>query len=376
MNRRRFLGTLGVTLAVAGCSDEATDQSGTTDSDSASTATAVRSDTRVDSLTDPDLPLSDSDLDRGAPKDAIPAITDPAFGKDWNGVDATLAEDDRVIGVAVEDGARAYPLAVLNWHEVVNDTFDGPLLVTYCPLCGSGVTAERRVDGEETIFGVSGLLWNSDLVMYDRLTDSLWSQVLGKAVQGPQTGQALSLLPSSFTTWGEWRAEYPDTDVLLPPPESDAMGNPPRNYDRNPYVGYDDIDRVGIGYNDDVDERLNPKATVIGVATDDGARAYPRETVETRGVVNDTVGGLPVVVTVTTSGSLVAYERTVEGETLTFERSGDTLTAGGSQWAVVTGRARDGSYEGTQLVTANDRSPMFWFAWADFYPGTDIFGRD
>jgi hypothetical protein len=379
MKRRRFLGALGagLTIGLAGCTGNGTDLSGPNSTDPAPTATVSTESSRAASLADPDLPLSDSDLRRGAAKDAIPAITDPAFASDWSGVEASLVDENRVIGVAVEGKARAYPLSVLNWHEVVNDNFAGPLLVTYCPLCGSGVTAERRVDGQETVFGVSGLLWMSDLVMYDALTESLWSQVLGKAVKGPKTGTSMSLRPSTLTTWGDWRAEYPDTQVLLPPPASDTVkGEVSRNYNRDPYVGYEDSRRIGIG-GGSADGRLHPKTSVIGVATDEVARAYPLETVQERGgVVNDTVGGLPVVVAVTQGGSLVAYERTVDGTTLTFDRDGDALVAGGSRWGIVSGQARDGPYEGTFLTAANDRSPMFWFAWADFYPGTEIFGQN
>ncbi|MFC7133151.1 MULTISPECIES: DUF3179 domain-containing protein [Salinibaculum] len=382
MNRRRFLGIVGTgfTVGAAGCLSDGgspgTTPAGPTGTDPAPTVTVEGDSTRVGSLADPDLPLSDSDLRRGAAKDAIPAITDPVFGPDWSEESADLADDERVIGVTAGDAARAYPLAVLNWHEVVNDNFGGPLLVTFCPLCGSGVTAERRVDGQETVFGVSGLLWMSDLVMYDALTESLWSQVLGKAVKGPKTGTALALRPSTITTWGEWRGEHPETEVLLPPPKSATVkGEVSRDYDRDPYVGYDSSRRIGIG-GDTADGRLHPKASVIGVATDEAARAYPLETVQDRGgVVNDTVGDLPVVVAATADGSLVAYERTVDGTTLTFARDGDVLTAGGSRWRIVSGRAQDGPHEGTTLTRANDRSPMFWFAWADFYPGTEIFGQ-
>jgi hypothetical protein len=378
MRRRRYLqglaaGAVGLT---AGCLDIGGSETVSGNStDPVPDATVQTDTTRAATLTDPDLPLSDSDLRRGAPKDGIPAIVDPVFGEDWSDLEYTLADDDRVIGVAVEDAARAYPLSVLNYHEVVNDTFAGPLLVTYCPLCGSGVTAVRRVDGEETVFGVSGFLWQSDLVLYDRKTESLWSQILAKAVRGPKTGTNFALRPSTLTTWGEWRGSHPETQVLLPPPSSGTVnGSVNRNYDRNPYPGYSDSERVGISGRSD-DDRLHPKAWVLGIATDDAARAYPFETISDRGgIVTDRVGDLPVVVA-TTGDSLVAYDRRVDGEPLSFERDGETLVAGGSEWNIVTGNAADGPYEGRTLRQANSRSPMFWFAWADFYPETTIFGR-
>jgi hypothetical protein len=393
MDRRRFLAAVGTAL-LAGATGCVADGGGDGGDGSDGTATPSPTPSTPQPATDPapdadvattsadaaalrdvDLPLSDTDLKRGAAKDAIPAVVDPVFGEDWSGVEASLEDDERVIGVTVDGVARAYPLAVLNWHEVVNDSFGGPLLVTYCPLCGSGVTAERRVDGEETVFGVSGYLWMSDLVMYDRKTESLWSQVLGKAVQGPRTGTSLSLRPSSMTTWGQWREEHPDTTVLLPPPESNTVaGRETRNYDSNPYAGYENDKRTGLGglQNDD---RLHPKTTVLGVATDGTAKAYPFGAVdEAGGVVNDAVGDLPVVVA-TSGDSLVAYVRRVDGETLEFSRDGDVLTTGGSRWGVVSGRARDGPHEGTTLEQANDRTPMFWFAWSDFFPDSTIYGQ-
>ena len=398
MRRRRFLGATGtgLLLAAAGCvgggsEGTPTDTPTPTDTDTATpgleatpepaTDPAPGADVRGTSadagaLTDVDLPLDDSQLRRGAATDAIPAITDPVFGEDWSDADASLEGDSRVIGVEVEGNARAYPLAILNWHEIVNDSFGGPLLVTFCPLCGSGVTAERRVDGEETVFGVSGLLWMSDLVMYDRKTESLWSQVLGKAVQGPQANTALTLRPSTMTAWRQWREEHPDTEVLLPPPASNTItGRQSRNYDVNPYDGYEDSTQIGIGGDQQSDDRLHPKTSVIGVATDDTARAYPRVDIQDAGgIVNDTVGDLPVAVA-TADDSLFAYVRRVDGETLEFARDGDALTAGGSRWAVVSGEAIDGPHEGTVLERANDRSEMFWFAWADFFPDSEIYGQ-
>ncbi len=324
---------------------------------------------------DADLPLAESDLVRAARTDQIPAITDPAFGEDWTPVPETLGERDRVIGVEVDGTARAYPLPILNWHEVVNDDFGGPLLVTYCPLCGSGVTAERRVDGRETGFGVSGYLWQRDLVLYDDLTGSLWSQILGQAVRGPRTGETLSLRPSTLTTWGEWRESHPGTSVLLPPPESETVGpNGERNYNTNPYSGYEDSQPVDFSVGES-NRRLPPRALVLGIVADGTARAYPFKTVlEADGVVTDRVGDRPVVVA-STHDSLVAYDRRVDDRTLSVDRAAGALLAGDSRWDPVSGRALDGPYEGATLQRANDRSPMFWFAWADFFPDSGIYGR-
>lgn len=385
MRRRTYLaGLIAGAGSLAGCTavphvGSGNDQSTSTTTGDAATATM----TAGADATSPDLPIPKDELVIGAPRDAIPAITGPSFGRSWATLDdVAIAEqlhpDDEVIGVERNGEARAYPLRVLNWHEIVNDDFHGPLLVTYCPLCGSAVTAVRTVKGEETLFGVSGYLYRSDLVMYDRLTNSLWSQIMATAINGPQTGETLTLVPSTLTTWREWQNAQPDTKVLLPPPESDTIGKgtATRNYAINPYSEYDEMRRVGIGVNTVSDERLHPKARVIGVEHDGTAKAYPLDAVANAGVVNDAVGGLPVVVTVTADDSLVAYERTVEGTTLTFETDGRSYIRGGdTRFERVTGRAVSGRFEGAQLTRANDTSPMFWFAWVDFHPDSALYQR-
>lgn len=198
-------------------------------------------------------------------------IVDPAFGRDWSGVDAedrygALTDATAVIGLTADDDrARAYPISLVRFHEAVNDVFEprskarrtesdggvgGPVLVTYCSICRSGMVAERRVDGEATRFAASGLLWrppgehtaariddgtvfgatdenpdalirnSGNLVLYDEATESYWSQLLAKAVCGPRTGETLTIRPSTVATWGEWRRDHPDGEVLLPPPAS------------------------------------------------------------------------------------------------------------------------------------------------------------
>jgi hypothetical protein len=396
MNRREYLAALAAaSSALAGCSTGSDGTGGETDDgygfvESQTPPTTTTRESAIGPGGDVELPLPESALSRGAPKDAIPAIIDPVFGENWNGIELEvsgafgttqtirprLQDGDEVIGVERDGEARAYPLRILNWHEVVNDTFAGPLLVTYCPLCGSGVTAERTVDGEETRFGVSGLLWNSDLVMYDEKTDSLWSQILGQAVRGPKTGTRLSLVPSTLTTWNEWQKSHDDTEVLLPPPKSKAIGGGTRDYSRDPYGGYSRSKRIGIGNNDFDDDRLHPKAIVIGVSHDGESTAYPISVLSSERVLNDDVGGLPVVAAAGADESLFAYERTVDGETLTFE-PGETkqyMVAGGSRWEIATGNAVDGPHEGTKLVRANDQTQLFWFAWLDFHPNTDLYG--
>jgi hypothetical protein len=321
-----------------------------------------------------------SELRQALPRDHIPAVVDPAFASDWRGVESNgeslrLPEDAPVLGVERDDRARAYPLRVLNRHEVVNDAFDGPIAVTYCVLCGSGVVFERRVNGERTRFGVSGTLWRSDLVTYDERSGSLWSQLAATAIRGPRTGERLSVVPSALTTWGEWRSRHPATRVLLPPPHSDVIASSPRSFDySSPRYDYGDESQL-IGL-DSHDGGLHPKTMVVGVAADGVVRAYPFPAVAAAGVVNDRVGDLPVAVTVTPGGTLVAYDRRVGREVLTFEAEDDRhLAAGGSRWARASGRAVDGAREGRRLERANDHPPMFWLGWSNFNPETDVYRR-
>ena len=376
-SRRRFLAALGAggAVATAGCLGSANGRLPFLGGEAGATSTP-REPSVAETYRDVELPVPESELARGAGKDTIAAITEPAFGPDWSGIEEHLSDGSLVIGVERDGAARAYPLKVLNWHEVVNDDFGGPLLVTYCPLCASGVVADRTVDGEALTFGVSGLLWRADLVMYDEATGSLWSQLLAKAIRGELTGTDLALYPSTTTTWGQYREAHPDAEVLLPPPDSNTVrGRLNISYQRNPYLGYESSRRVGVGQTEGIDDRLHPKTRVIGVAHDGVARAYTLETLAKEGVVNDTVGGLPVVVAIAGT-TMVAYVRRTGGRTLSFERDDDdVLVGGGSRWDVVSGRAFDGPFEGRTLEPANARSPMFWFAWADFYPDTDIYGR-
>jgi len=402
VNRRKFL-SAGLTGALAGClglSVPRGETAITPEEIGAQTGQAgAIAEGAALSPDDIDLPVPEDEMVRGAGKDAIPAITDPVFEKDWSdvvveipenfygaeertrGINPRLRSDDVVIGVAREGQARAYPLRILNWHEIVNDTFGGPLLVTYCPLCRSAIVAERTVDGEETVFGVSGLLFKNDLVMYDESTESLWSQILATAINGPMTGESLDFVPFSVTTLGEWRERYPETLVLRPPPESDTVvsGDGTRDYTTNPYLGYFDGDYVGLdgSVEEFDDDRLHPKSDVLGITHDGSARAYALEDIEREEVIEDEVGGLPVVVTATPSGEAVAWVREVDGRTLTFRAvSEDLLRGGGTSWDRATGVSLDGPYEGERLEQANAVSALFWFAWLDFQPDTELYSQN
>lgn len=325
------------------------------------------------------LPVNGSEIETRLPKDAIRAIAEGRFGDDWSDWSVVPEEhrpeafptlDDRapVVGVERDGEARAYPMRILDHHEVVNDRFGGPLLVTYCPLCGSAVAAVREVRGEVTSFGVSGKLWRNDLVLYDDATGSLWSQLLAMAIRGPATGETLELVPASLSTWGEWREAHPDTRVLLPPPGSVTVAGRDSSVDYGDSKYHFEGETQVVGYDAAAGYTL-----VVGVVHGGEAVAYPFPAVRKARVVNDRVGGLPVVVATTPGGSLVAYDRTVDGEILRFSVADDRhLRAGGSRWERTTGRAVDGPHEGTRLARANERSPLFRRAWKDFHPRSKI----
>lgn len=378
MYRRRYLVAVGAaTSGLAGClTDARLGRPGETPPATEQPPERVR----VDDVT---LPVERSELLAAVSRDHIAAVTDPVFAADWDGLSlpvesagetTRLPDDAPVVGVERDGEARAYPLRVLDWHEVVNDDFGGPLLVTYCVQCGSAVVAERLVRGRETTFGVSGYLWRSDLVLYDTDTESLWSQLLAAAIDGPATGDRLRLLPSSLTTWHAWRTDYPDTQVLLPPPASNTLRGRDRTSDYfAPKYSHDDralIGRVGEG------DRLHPQELVVGVEHDGEARAYPARAVAAAGgVVNDTVGGRPVVVATAPGETLAAYDRRVRGEPLSFAPDGEPfLGGGGSRWRRTTGVAVDGPHEESQLTRANTLPPLFWLGWSKFTPETTVYG--
>ncbi|MBI5789941.1 MAG: DUF3179 domain-containing protein [Rhodocyclales bacterium] len=264
----------------------------------------------------------------GPDKDGIPAIDAPDFVS--AGFAAFLRNDDEVLGLERGAKVRAYPLRILNWHEVVNDRIDGaPIVVTYCPLCGTGVAFEARVDGRELSFGVSGLLHNSDVLLYDRQTNSLWSQLLAQAISGPLKGHRLTMLPLTQTTWADWRRQHPGTRVL-----STNTGTV-RPYLRNPYAGYEQSEDLmfpvafrAAGF--------HPKERVLGIRIGGEARAYPFvELGKTAGRIADRVGGTTLT---------IRYDKAA--------RRATAHDAAGRQLPAVVG---------------------FWFAWYAFNPATSVF---
>ena len=322
-------------------------------------------------------------LSGGPPRDGIPSIDEPKFiGSDeaagW------LADNEPVIILEIDGDARAYPLQILTWHEIINDTVaDVPVIVTFCPLCNSAITFDRRVDGQVYEFGTSGLLRNSDLVMYDRTTESLWQQLTGEAIVGDQVGRQLDFLPSSLVSFADFRQAFPEGMVL-----SRDTGNR-RDYGRNPYAGYDTIGNSPFLFDGEDDDRLPAMERVVTVALADADVAYPLSLLSEVGVINDTQTGQDLVVfhadgtssalgagTIAEAddiGATGVFDPNLEGQKLTFRiEEGEIVDEQtGTTWSVL-GQAIDGPLAGKSLIPVV-HGDHFWFAWAAFKPDTIIF---
>ena len=233
----------------------------------------------------------DEILAGGPPKDGIPALSSPEL---IDALDATyLQPNDRILGIEIDGIARAYPISILNWHEIVNDQInDQQFAVTFCPLCGTGVAFSSNVAGKVTEFGVSGLLYNSDVLLYDKNTESLWSQIMGVAISGALVGEQLKPIPISHTTWRDWLAQHPDTRVL-----STETGYA-RDYARNPYAGYEQSRQLYFGVNNKAPENYHPKEQVFGLEFDGVYKAYPFVELEKHGKprFKDSVNGISVTI--------------------------------------------------------------------------------
>ncbi len=270
-------------------------------------------------------------LPGGPPKDGIPALTEPNFCSADKA--AFLADNDRIIGVVLNNEPRAYPLFILNYHEIVNDRVDNvPLAVTYCPLCDSAVVFDRRTPLGERQFGVSGLLYNSNLLMYDRggQAESLWSQMMTQGVSGPGARVQLQTLPVELTTWKSWRARYPNTRVLTP----ETGYNRP--YHHQPYTEYFRTDRLMFPVRG-ASPKLPPKTPVLGVWSQTAARAYLASALSTeQPEITDVLDNKQIIIALDTSGG-----------NLRVVRADKDLS-----WMYA-----------------------FWFAWSAFRPNTTVYGE-
>ena len=324
-------------------------------------------------------------LSGGPPRDGIPSIDNPQF-VDQAAASAWLADNEPVIALEIDGDARAYPLQVVTWHEIVNDTVgDVPVVVTFCPLCNSALVFDRRFQDQIFEFGVSGLLRNSDLIMYDRTTETLWQQFTGEGIVGDLTGEQLTFVASSLVSFADFRAAFPEGEVL----SRETGFN--RAYGNNPYAGYDSIGSNPFLFQGPTDGRLEAVERVVTVSLPESAIdvAYPLPILSEKGVVNDTQGDQDLVVFHTdgTSSALGAgviaegedvgatgvFDPNLDGRKLTFRKDGQSITdeETGSTWNIL-GQAIAGPLSGEQL-TPIVHGDHFWFSWAAFKPETIIF---
>ncbi len=302
------------------------------------------------------------------PVDAIPAIVAPRFeDPSW------LQGPDRVVGVEINGDARAYPIRILNWHEIVDDIVGGvPIAATWCPLCGTGIVYDRRVGDQTLTLHVSGKLYHNDLVMLDSETGSLWPQILGKAAVGRLSGQELNLIASTTTTWEAWRASHAGTQVLARPRCGEGIPTacfaPPyqRDYTSNPYAGYEtNPSTLFPRPYGDVSSSLQPKDVVLGVIVGRTPKAYPYAVLASNPVVNDVVEGVAIVVTFA-DGAGHAFES--GGRRFTSDQGPSMKDQDGNRWDTTAGTGPAGSLKPVRAI------PSFWFAWYDFYPSTEGYG--
>jgi len=302
----------------------------------------------------------------GPPKDGIPSIDNPIFA---NVLDSQFMSDsDTVIGLEINGETKAYPIFILVWHEIINDKVGGiPVAVTYCPLCYTNQVFERLIDGQEVEFGTSGKLYNSNLLMYDRLTESYWSQALGIAVKGELTGYELNLIPFDVITWGDWKKLHPDTVVLTT--DTGYI----RSYATDPYGNYYTEPRIMFPV-EHSDDRMHPKEIIIGFNQDHIYKAYKQNDIELNIIINDSIGETPVMLISLYSENSRAFERTINELVLNFEYvDGKILDLQtNSEWNY-DGLSISGEYQGVQLKRM-PIEPGFWFEWFAFHPQTLVYG--
>lgn len=267
-----------------------------------------------------------ADLQQGCPaRDCIPSIDAPKY---ITAQEAQLADSDIVVTLSYAGEYRAYPTRILDHHEIVNDTIAGtPLAITWCPLCGSAVGIHRQVGDQVTEFGVSGVLYNSDLVLYDRATETLWDQIEAKGIVGPMTGEQLRLIPVSMTQWARWRQAHPDTLVL-----STDTGFE-EDYSADHYAEYRDSTRLYMPVINS-DNRIHPKTAVYGFELESGSIAFDAALLEKN----------------------MSYSHEMDGETWELRADDDGAV----------------TLRGPDQESVYSPIPLFWFAWYTFHPQTGL----
>jgi hypothetical protein len=324
------------------------------------------------------------ELQRGGPgKDGIPSIDKPIF-IEQKSAQKWLKPNEPVISLVINNQSKAYPLQILMWHEIVNDTLAGvPVAVTFCPLCYSANVFDRKINGKSYSFGVSGMLRHSDMVMYDHQTESLWQQISGEAIVGDMVGSQLKRIPAQIISFKQFRSAHKQGLVL-----SRNTGYR-RNYGQNPYAGYDDISNKPFMYRGKKDGRLLPMEKVITISMAGSDKAYPYSVTRKLQVINDNIAGVPLVIfhsdgavsaldktRIASSrqvGSTGVFDRRVDDQTLSFHhRNGGFYDKQTNSLWDITGQAVKGPMKGKQLkrIVHGDYFAFTWFA---FKPETEIY---
>jgi len=406
MRNRVAILVVGVALIAAACgtvgdgessSDEANTSSTTSTTTTADAPPAVAAVTGElpegpsalrnrldDSFPDPLIDPADI-LSGGPPPDGIPPVDNPQFVSVAE-ANAWLNDAEPVLVVDVDGDVRAYPIQILMWHEIVNDTVGGvPLSVTYCPLCNSAITFERTVRGVETTFGTSGSLYFANLVMYDRATESLWNQLDGRAVVGLLTGEVLTQVPSSMVAWGDFKEARPEALVL----DRERTGAS-RPYGTNPYTGLDDPNGQPFLFQGDIDVRAKAMQRVVAIETESEAVAWALDAlVEGEAAVTEgEIDGNPLVIFWKAGqasalderdiaagrdiGTVGVFSSVLDGQSLTFRAEGDVFVdqETATTWNVL-GDAIEGPLSGSALEPVTFVR-TFWFSWAAFRSDTQL----
>jgi hypothetical protein len=266
----------------------------------------------------------------GPPKDGIPSIDSPRFVT-VEEADEWIEDNELILAMIYKDIKRVYPLQIMVWHEIVNDEIAGdPILITYCPLCGSGIAYERKINEEEVEFGTSGKLYNSNLVMYDRKTNSYWSQIDGLAIVGELTGMKLTAVSIDTVVWRDWKAAHSDSEVL-----SQRTGFI-RPYGRDPYGSYYEDSFLFFSV-EERDDRVHPKTVIFGIEINGVYKAYKEKDLKESKEIEDTVNGVKIKVERDDAG-IVKITNLDTGEEIVKERD-------------------------------------FWFAWYAFHPDTELYQK-
>jgi Protein of unknown function (DUF3179) len=313
------------------------------------------------------VPL-DQIVSGGPPPDGIPSIDNPKF---LSVVDASkfLKDSDLVIGLSLNGETRAYPLLILVWHEIVNDKVGGiPVAVTYCPLCFTAQIFNRTISGHVVQFGTSGKLYNNNLVMYDRLSGSLWSQALGEGIVGTHAGESLKRIPFDLAYWKYWKQLYPNSMVL----STDTGFTRP--YGVDPYSDYYTSDQLFFPISN-IDKRLGLKEMVVGLGNEGQYKAYVLPQIENSKVINDKVGNKSVVLFSLYPRMARAFSPIINIQTLNFQYNASDNKIfdkqSRSEWNF-DGLAVNGQLKGKQLTRIHF-DEGFWFSWAAFHPQTRIY---